>query len=317
MAPLNAAYLPNGFEPNGTNVLFAHRGEFKGRHLCVVFDAYGNTEVYRSPSIFLNTGLDGHPSQSLFVAGDEDDLVQLISSENAEVVVPKAWGKWEYFFGISQFCPDVITNNHEFENADVFQPLRKDHFRSMVDLFDRGLEEEFSRARNRTFISNASPLRKRDIYANFLRLFLLSKGLALFAAPNPTKIIWFSDSYEGVHSLSADNLVANLKPHGVESHTSNNKFLDVWFEGETVQAHLATSNLFESGILSEDSFRGWYKSSPIHKMRLGLSYFEQLRVSSESYKYLIHLLATNFTPKNGVSYSLALAPWHGRVLRAR
>lgn len=317
MAPLKAAHLPGGFEPNGKTILFAHRGDYKGTYLHVVVDAYGNTEVYQSPSILLNKGLDGHPSQSLFVVGEDDNLAELVSPENAELVLPAAWGKWEYFFGISQLTSDVVTNNQIFESRDVIQPIRADHFRSVVDLFDRDLEEYSSSSKQQTQANNASRMRKRDISLDFVRLFLLSNGLAIFPASNQAEIVWFSDNYKGVHCLSPESLLTNRKHLGDETQISKTKFLDVWFEGETVNALLATARLFESGALSEENFRRWFKSSPIHKMRLGLSYFEQFRVSSESYKFLIHLLSTNYSSDNGIDYSLALAPWPGRVLRAK
>jgi len=316
LAPLKAAHLPSGLEPNGVTILFAHRGEYEGRYLHLVVDSNGDIEVYQSPSILLHQGLDGHPSQSLFVLGEQDDLTELIGSQNAELVVPAAWGKWEYFFGISQLNSDIVTNSQVFESRDVIQPLRDDHFRSVVELFDRDLEESFSSPKRRIQKNNPNWLEKKDVYGEFIRLFLLSNGLAIFPAPNQAKIMWFSDSYKGVHSLSADSLVSNLKQPADETQIPKNKFLNVWFEAEAVTASLATSLLFESGLLSEENFRHWFKSSPIHKMRLGISYFEQLRVSSESYDYLTDLLATDFSSDNGINYSLAIAPWHGRVLRA-
>lgn len=316
MAPLKVGHLPNGLEANGVTILFAHRGEYEGRYLHLVVDSDGDIELYQSPSILLHTGLDGHPSQSLFALGEQGDLTEMISSQNAELVVPAAWGKWEYFFGISQLNSDFVTNSQIFESGDVIQPLRDDHFRSVVELFDRDLDGSFSSPKQRIQKNNPNWLRKKDVYVEFIRLFLLSNGLAIFPAPNQAKIMWFSDSYKGVHSLSAESLVSNLKQPEGKTQIPKNKFLNVWCEAEAVNASLATSLLFESGLLSEENFRRWFKSSPIHKMRLGISYFEQFRVSSESFNYLIDLLATDYSSDTGINYSLALAPWHGRVLRA-
>ncbi len=295
-------------------MFFVHQGEFEGRYVFLTVDSFGNTEVYESPSIVRDSGRDGFPSQSFFPEGQEGSLAELINSNNAEPVVPYAWGKWEYFFGISQVSETIMTNSQGLGIRDMYQPIRDDHFNLFLGLFDDHFEADNLTGKQLPNAASSSKSRSRNVYSEFIRLYLLANGLAICTVPDKAKVLWFSDNYKGVHSLSADSLVSQIKRQGALNQTTKKQFLNTWVETEPIRPHWATEHLFEKNLLSERSFRVWFESSPIHRMRLGLSYLEKFKVASESFNYLTHLMSTNFTSTNGQSLSLALTPWFGRTI---
>lgn len=314
MNALNIPKLDHGINIKGSNIFFIHRGEFEGRYVFLSVDSFGNTEVYESPSIVRDSGRDGFPSQSFFPKGHEEDLAELISTNNAERVAPVAWGKWEYFFGISQVSNTIMTNNQERGIRQVYQPIRSDHFKLFLDLFEEHFEGEIVTGKQRTRTALSFKRRRRNIYAEFIRLYLLANGLAIYAVPDKAVVMWFSDSYKGVHGLSSESLVTERELQSGKIRRAKKQFLNTWVEAEPVKPHWTTEYLFKEKLLSENSFRVWFESSPIHSMRLGLGYFGKFKVAAESFRYLTHLTSATFTATDGESYSIALAPWPGRTI---
>lgn len=317
MVPIDPSKSPNAISLQGANIFFVHQGEFEGRYVFLTVDSFGNTEVYESPSTLRNSGRDGFPSQSFFPKGQDGSLAELIGSSDAELVDPRAWGKWEYFFGITPVTEPIMTNSLITGSRDVYQPIRDDHFKLLLGTFDGYTGEQSPTGTQRYNADLPSKRKSRNVYVEFIRLYLLAKGLAIYVVPDQAEVLWFSDNYGGIHTLSAETIVSGLGRQGGQEFVPKRRFLNTWVEAEPVQSDWATESLFESNLLSERSFRVWFESSPIHRMRLGLSYFEKIKVASESFHYLNHLLGRKFTSIKGETMHLAVAPWFGRTILVR